>query len=406
MKKLLTLIALITIINLSFAQDTIYIDINKKKSDKENAVYYNLSRFDSANNVFILENFYITGERIDSTSYKSLNPLIKHGKKKTWEKSGEVKSIKLYVDNVEVEYIPGEEKKPEFPGGYNKLLEFIFMNITYPVLAQEKNIQGTVFVKFKVKKDGSIGNVEIFKGVHKLLDDEAIRVIKMLPNFLPATKEGEPVEVEFTCPISFNLGGISDYYTEPVPIETVVTYSIYKQLIEIFQDNLNKEFADSTQSPLTKEDLAVFKSLEFYPISQKYQITAKFVRTENQTPFGMPTTTDRKPVYEKYGEAHFKLSGKEIVLNIYQSHDLRKKEEYKNHLFLPFNDLTAGDGSYSGGRYLDLEIPKNDKIVIDFNKAYNPYCAYNHKYSCPLIPAENIIPLKIKAGVKDFEFEK
>lgn len=177
----------------------------------------------------------------------------------------------------------------------------------------------------------------------------------------------------------------------------------YHQEIENQRYIMNVEFADSTQSPLTKEDLAVFKKLEFYPISLKYQIAAKFVRTENQTPFGMPTTTSRRPVYEKYGEAHFKLSGKNIVLNIYQSHDLREKEEYKNHLFLPFTDLTCGNGSYSGGRYLDLEIPDGDVIVIDFNKAYNPYCAYNHKYSCPLIPEENQIPIKIKAGVKDFK---
>lgn len=177
----------------------------------------------------------------------------------------------------------------------------------------------------------------------------------------------------------------------------------YKQDIKLFQENLNIEFADSTQSPLTKEDLLTFKSLDFYPIKKKYQVFARFERTENQIPFGMPTTTSRKPVYEKYGEAHFLLNGKEIKLNIYQSHDLREKEEYKNYLFMPFNDLTAGKTSYSGGRYVDLEIPESNVITIDFNKAYNPYCAYNHKYSCPLIPKENNITVKIKAGVKDFK---
>ncbi|MNH33262.1 hypothetical protein D3C86_1572800 [compost metagenome] len=114
----------------------------------------------------------------------------------------------------------------------------------------------------------------------------------------------------------------------------------------------------------------------------------------------MPTTTARKPVYEKYGEAHFKLNGKDLVLSIYQSHSLREKAEYKDHLFLPFMDLTNGEESYGGGRFLDLTIPEDDTIVIDFNKAYNPYCAYNHKYSCPIPPKENDMNTEIKAGVK------
>lgn len=185
--------------------------------------------------------------------------------------------------------------------------------------------------------------------------------------------------------------------------QLIFSQNKYNKEIALFQENLNIEFADSSQSPLVKDDLAIFKALDFFEISEKYKIEAKFVRTKNQKPFGMPTTTSRKPVYEKYGEAHFKLNGKEIVLSIYQNHRLREMAKYKNHLFLPFIDLTAGKTTYSGGRYLDLEIPQGETIIIDFNKAYNPYCAYNHKYSCPLIPNENNLKIEIKAGVKDFK---
>lgn len=173
----------------------------------------------------------------------------------------------------------------------------------------------------------------------------------------------------------------------------------YVEEIKHYQQELNEEFASAEKSPLTEEDRAKFKELPFFPVNESYKVKAKFIRTPNSIPFEMPTTTTRKPVYEKYGEAHFKLNGKDFVLSIYQSHSLREKEEYKDHLFLPFTDLTNGNESYGGGRFLDLTIPEGDTIIIDFNKAYNPYCAYNHKYSCPIPPKENDMNTDVKAGV-------
>ena len=96
------------------------------------------------------------------------------------------------------------------------------------------------------------------------------------------------------------------------------------------------------------------------------------------------------------------MDGVKLKLNVYRNIDLSKTEEYKDHLFLPFSDLTSGKESYIGGRYIDLKIPKGKTIAVDFNQAYNPYCAYNHKYSCPLVPLENDLKVEIKAGVKTF----
>ncbi|SHJ19843.1 DUF1684 domain-containing protein [Flavobacterium terrae] len=169
-----------------------------------------------------------------------------------------------------------------------------------------------------------------------------------------------------------------------------------------YQQNLNKEFADSTSSPLAAEDLKVFKALDFYPIDEKYIVEAKFIRAKREKVFEMKTTTTRLPKYKKYGELHFILEGKSFKLNVYQNLDLIKKPGFKDYLFLPFTDLTCGKESYIGGRYLDARIPKKDVMIIDFNKAYNPYCAYNHKYSCPLVPLENDLDIEIKAGVKKF----
>lgn len=172
--------------------------------------------------------------------------------------------------------------------------------------------------------------------------------------------------------------------------------------VEKFQKDLNTEYADAKTSPLSTDDLAKFKALDFYPINEKAFVVAKFIRTENERPFEMKTSTARKPMYVKYGEARFQLEGKELKLNIYRNIELSKKEEYKDHLFLPFSDLTSGKESYIGGKYIDLKIPTENTIVIDFNQSYNPYCAYNHKYSCPKVPLENDLAIEIKAGVKKF----
>lgn len=169
-----------------------------------------------------------------------------------------------------------------------------------------------------------------------------------------------------------------------------------------FQNHLNKEFATREDSPLTEEDFKAFKGLSFYPINEKFIVQARFVRTPNEKVFKMKTTSSRLPEYVKYGELHFVIENQPFQLNVYQNIDLIKKEGYEDYLFLPFSDVTCGKESYIGGRYIDMRIPKSDTVVIDFNKAYNPYCAYNHKYSCPIVPLENDLPIEILAGVKKF----
>ena len=171
---------------------------------------------------------------------------------------------------------------------------------------------------------------------------------------------------------------------------------------EKFQAELNQSFSDSLKSPLTKEDLQHFKELDFFPINEKYIVEAKFVRTKKEKAFAMKTTTSRTPLYVKYGELHFTIDEKEFKLNVYQNIDLSKKPGYADYLFLPFSDLTCGKESYIGGRYVDMRMQKGKTWTIDFNKAYNPYCAYNYKYSCPIVPLENDLDIEILAGVKKY----
>lgn len=172
--------------------------------------------------------------------------------------------------------------------------------------------------------------------------------------------------------------------------------------VQVFQNELTTAFADSTKSPLTPEDRRNFNGLDFYAPNAKYFVNAKFKRTPEEKPFEMKTSTGRLPVYVKYGEVMFTIDGKTFKLNVYQNLELSKKKEYVDYLFLPFSDLTSGKETYIGGRYIDVRIPKGDILDIDFNQAYNPYCAYNHKYSCPIVPLENDLQIAIMAGVKKF----
>ena len=183
----------------------------------------------------------------------------------------------------------------------------------------------------------------------------------------------------------------------PQPTQNINTE--YEVEINSWQENLNSEFRNPEESPLTSEGLDVFVNLDFYKIDQKYRVEAKLERTPYEPVFGMPTTTSRLPEYKKYGTATFYIAGKEFKLNVYQNQSLINKKGYENYLFVPYTDLTSGNGSYSGGKYIDLKIPKDKLLIIDFNKSYNPYCAYNHKYSCPIPPSENYVNTRIEAGV-------
>lgn len=174
----------------------------------------------------------------------------------------------------------------------------------------------------------------------------------------------------------------------------------HREEVEKFQKELNEFYKDKEKSPLTKKDRRRFRKHPFFPISDTFRIVAKLERVENSDTIEMKTTTKRLPKYQLYGIAHFTINDSSCTLNIYQSISLRETEEYKDYLFLPFQDQTNGKETYGGGRYLDLTIPKGDEIVIDFNQAYHPYCAYNYRYSCPIPPKENKLNIRIEAGVK------
>lgn len=160
------------------------------------------------------------------------------------------------------------------------------------------------------------------------------------------------------------------------------------------------EMKSDDHSPIPDEEKAAFKKLNYFKPKVSLRKEASFERFDDAKRFLMKTTTERLPEYSLYGKINFRHKGKRFTLNVYQNIELVKKPGYEKHLFIPFNDKTNDVETYGGGRFLDVTETGADILLIDFNLAYNPYCAYNHKYSCPIPPESNNLGIKIKAGEK------
>lgn len=176
----------------------------------------------------------------------------------------------------------------------------------------------------------------------------------------------------------------------------------YIDEIQNHRNDLNMSFVKKG-SPLTDEQRGEFAMLNYFSISEELKIKGRFVKDSIRIEFEMKTSTDRLPIYSNYGKFHFMLDEKEYVLTAYQNLAFVNHPEYKDDLFIPFRDLTNGIESYGGGRYVYIKIPQSDSTILDFNLAFNPYCAYNHKYSCPIPPEENDLEIRIEAGEKNYD---
>ena len=150
------------------------------------------------------------------------------------------------------------------------------------------------------------------------------------------------------------------------------------------------------------------KHLRFFPVMAATRVQARVERIYDAPWFKMETSSKEKQVYRVYAVLHFSLHDTLLKLHVYQSQRLMETKEYADYLFIPFTDFTSGNESYDNGRYIDLMTTDLETGIyfIDFNKAYNPYCAYvSGQYSCPVPPKENDLPVAIRAGEMKFEKE-
>lgn len=178
-------------------------------------------------------------------------------------------------------------------------------------------------------------------------------------------------------------------------IDAIITHRLHK-------DN---DFANPEKSPLSKDHLPLFEGLAYFYPNPSFRFNARFEIDTSGQAFPMPTTGSRLPLYRKYGRIYFNIGDTALVLTAFQNLDyLEANPGYKN-LFIPFKDYSNGKETYEGGRYLDVDIPLSDSLTLDFNYAYNPYCAYSERWSCPIPPDENFLKVYISAGEKNFPFK-
>lgn len=163
--------------------------------------------------------------------------------------------------------------------------------------------------------------------------------------------------------------------------------------LEEFRKEKDDFFKTDRQSPLTTEQKREFKGLNYFPENPSLQMEVKLERYPNPEQIVMATSTGDEQEYSHAGQIRFKVDGQEAVLQVYEA-------DYG--FFLPFVDATAPKDTYGAGRYLEPHDLGGDLLAVDFNLAYNPYCAYNERWSCPLPPAANRLKVRIEAGEKKF----
>jgi len=176
------------------------------------------------------------------------------------------------------------------------------------------------------------------------------------------------------------------------------------QMTTEFRKKYKADFLEEERSPFYNK-AAELELLSFYKPKAKYRVDCSFERTENAKTFDMATYSGQVRKYVQYGWLKFKFKGKDRQMAVYQSLRSQETEEYKDYLFIPFKDLTNIKTTYGGGRYIDIKISdiQDNRLSLDFNQSYNPYCAFKDGYSCPIPPKENHLTWAIKAGEKKFK---
>lgn len=163
-------------------------------------------------------------------------------------------------------------------------------------------------------------------------------------------------------------------------------------------------FAGHWQSPIPVEERAEFRGLDYYPPDRDHRFEVELDEHEDKERVRMAYTKGEEQEFLRWGEFRFRVGGEECVLQAY------KGDPQEERLFIPFRDATSGRETYGAGRYLDLDAARNrtadGKWILDFNRAYNPWCVYSEEYTCPFVPRENWLAVPIRAGEENYALKK
>lgn len=155
-------------------------------------------------------------------------------------------------------------------------------------------------------------------------------------------------------------------------------------------------FGHAPDSPLRDEQKEEFDGLDYYPENASLRLKLPLDTTVAHDVIEMKTTAGSTQHYRREGAVSFDVEGQRVKLYLYKSDE-------SPDLFIPFRDATSGNETYSGGRYLEAHLNQDGTVDVDFNYAYNPYCAYNGDWSCPIPPVENWLPAPIRAGEMEWQ---
>ncbi|MEI8279673.1 MAG: DUF1684 domain-containing protein [Bacteroidota bacterium] len=184
-------------------------------------------------------------------------------------------------------------------------------------------------------------------------------------------------------------------------LSLAVSAQSYNNMITEYRKNYRKAFVTDPESPLKPADTAF---LRFYKIDKNYCVVATLQRTPNAKPFAIQTHSGKSKSFRQYGTLSFTLLHKPLKLQVYQNMMFINDPQYKDELFIPFTDDTNYKETYGGGRYIDISLNdiRDNKVILDFNKCYNPLCAFASGFSCPIPPKENSLKVAIRAGERSF----
>jgi uncharacterized protein (DUF1684 family) len=166
-----------------------------------------------------------------------------------------------------------------------------------------------------------------------------------------------------------------------------------------WRDNVDFRFRDRILSPLTEADRLEFRGLSYFEGRPEFAVRATMTPARDTSIFAMPTFGRGTLEYSRVGSITARLDGHEIRLAAFRR---ESDDALRTVLLIPFRDATNGSETYGGGRYLELKEPLSEPLIIDFNRAMNPLCAYDDSYACPVPPAENHLPFPVRAGEKRY----
>ena len=176
----------------------------------------------------------------------------------------------------------------------------------------------------------------------------------------------------------------------------------YVERLQAEREQKEQYFAENPRSPIPRAAQEDFPGLSHFDVDESLRFELELHEHDDPETLTVETTAGNAQEYLTYGEFHLEIDGEAVTIQAY------KNDPAENRLWVPFRDETNGEETYAAGRYLDLEEErhlKDSRWILDFNEAYNPTCAYNEGYECPLIPPENWLDVRIEAGEKDYPGE-